>query len=104
MSLENKTKKSTIGIREVTIIIEPLTSSEAREMYPYRPFDKYSESRFGGNNLFDDTALLLNGLAARCEMCQAPTKKEYLAPNCPDCDGRSEYHGTNPREPRQTAD
>jgi len=104
MGLEGKTKKSIMSIREVTVVIEPLTPSEAREMYPYRPFSKYSESRFGGNNLFDDAALLLNGHAARCGMCKAPTKKEYLAPHCPDCDGRSEYNGTNQREPKKTAD
>ena len=83
--------------REVTVVIKPLTRDEAREMFPYRPYSKDSESRFGGNDLYDDFCLLLNGLAKRCGLCQAPTRIKYLNPNCPDCDGRSEYNGTDPR-------
>lgn len=100
MSLEDKTKKVILGKekpKEVTIVTTPLTQAEARQIFLYRPFSKYAESIFGGDNLYDDVCLLLNGLAQRCEMCQAPTKKEYLSPHCPDCDGRSEYNGTNPR-------
>lgn len=100
MGLEDKTQKVIIGNeskKQVTIVIEPLTQNEARQMFPYRPDTKYSESRFGGNELCDDIALLLNGSAERCKMCGAPTRKKYLNPNCPDCDGRSEYNGTNPR-------
>jgi hypothetical protein len=97
MSLEEKTQKAVLGGKEVTIVVKPLTQSEAREMFPYRPYNKYTESRFGGNNLYDDVCLLLNGLAERCPMCQAPTKNDYLNPNCPDCDGRSERNGTDPR-------
>ena len=83
-----------------TVVIKPLTQEEARKMYHYRPFSKYSESRFGGNNLFDDFCLILNGDAKRCNMCIAPTVKKYLIEDtCPDCDGRSEYNGTNPRTP-----
>lgn len=70
----------------------PLTREEARELFPYRPYSKYAESRFGGNELADDVALLLNELAKRCQICLAPTRNEYLVDNlCPDCDGRSEY-------------
>lgn len=100
MGLEDKTQKITRGKtdkREVIVIKTPLTLNEAREMFPYRPASKYAESRFGGNNFEDDECLLLNGHAERCGTCQAPTKREYLSPNCPDCDGRSEYNGTNPR-------
>lgn len=100
MGLEDKTQKIVYGEkrkREVTIVIKPLTQDESREMFPYRPHDKYSESRFGGNNLVDDIALLLTGLAKRCKMCQAPTKIAYSSPYCPDCDGRSEYNGKDPR-------
>jgi len=33
-------------------------------------------------------------------MCQAPTRNKYLIKSvCPDCDGRSEYNGTDPRAP-----
>ncbi len=100
MNLEDKTKKQIMKGKEVTIIITPLTINEAQQMFPYRPHNKYSESRFGGNNLYDDTALLLNDRAKRCEMCHAPKKTEYLNPYCPDCDGRSEYNGANPKVKR----
>lgn len=83
--------------RKVWIAVRPMTKAQARKAYPYRPASKYSESRFGGNNLYDDVCLLLNGLATRCKTCQAPTKNDYLNNGmCPDCDGRSEYNGTNP--------
>jgi hypothetical protein len=99
MDLADKTKKATIGNppKEVIIVVASLTQSEARQMFPYRPYNKYSESRFGGNELVDDFALILNGDAIKCPMCQAPTKNIYLSPYCPDCDGRSEYNGTDPR-------
>ena len=100
MSLEDKTKKKIHGERkkEVTIVTSSLTKEEAREMFPYRPHNKYSESRFGGDNLIDDFALLLNGGAIKCIMCKAPTMKGYIMnKKCPDCDGRSEYNGTDPR-------
>lgn len=97
MRREGKTKKKD----GATVVAKPLTQREARKMFPYRPHSKYSESRFGGNGLEDDFALLLNGFAKRCGMCRAPTRNEYLSPYsyCPDCDGRSEHNGTDPREP-----
>jgi len=86
------------GSKEVTIIVIPLTKEEAREMYSYRPNSPYSESRFGGNNMTDDPALLLGGDAKGCKMCLAPTRVKYLTEDiCPDCDGRSEYNGNDPR-------
>ena len=101
--LEEKIRKNTIdhgkGKFEVTVVVSKLTQEEAREMFPYRPYNKYSESRFGGNTLYDDECLLITGLAKRCPMCRAPTKKEYLNSSCPDCDGRSEYNGEDPRKP-----
>ena len=101
MNLEDKTKK--INYRdtgkEVTVVTETLTKEEAREMFPYRPFNKYAESGFGGNNMVDDFALLLNEDAKRCGGCNAPTRNKYLINSyCPDCDGRSEYKGTDPRK------
>lgn len=101
MNLGDKTEKRIIGNSkkmEVTIVTKPLTKKEAREMFPYRPHSRYSESRFGdGNTISDDFALLLNGKSKRCGMCQAPTRTEYLINKaCPDCDGRSEYNGKNP--------
>ncbi len=79
MELEEKTKKIILdgknGKMQVIIVCENLTKEEARRMFPHRPLNKYSESRFGGNNLADDFALLLNGCAKRCPICQAPTKK-----------------------------
>jgi hypothetical protein len=90
-------KETKSGI--LTIAVKPMTREQAREAYPYRPASKYSESRFGGNTLYDDICLLLNGLAARCRMCQAPTKNQYLVEGmCPDCNGRSQANGTNPHE------
>ena len=100
MSLEHKTERKFYGEsqKEVTVVVFPMTVEESRIMFPYRPRSNYAESMFGGNNLVDDTALLLNGLAKRCKMCKAPTKLKYLdESSCPDCDGRSEYNGRNPR-------
>ncbi len=101
MELIDKIEKRIIGEerKEVTVVRTSLTETEAREMYPYKPYNKYSESRFGiGNPMTDDIALLLSGDSKRCKMCTAPTRKGYLIDNiCPDCDGRSEYVGENPR-------
>ena len=87
-------------IREgVGVVIQPMTKKEARTLFLYRPFSKYAESRFGGNVLVDDMALLINELATLCRMCAAPTKNMYLINGtCPDCDGRSERNGKNPRK------
>ncbi|GAI11279.1 unnamed protein product [marine sediment metagenome] len=104
MNLTDKIEQRTVdfgkGNRTVTVVIAPLTKKEAREMFPYRPYHrKYAESKFGGNTRTDDSALLLSEDARRCVMCTAPTRKEYLEENvCPDCNGRSEYNGVNPRE------
>jgi hypothetical protein len=100
MKLKGMTERRVMGDdeREVTVVIKQLTQEQARQMYPYRPYNKYSESRFGGNTLVDDVALVLNGQAMRCSMCKAPTLLRYLKDAvCPDCDGRSEYSGTDPR-------
>ena len=102
MDLENYIEKRVIGgkdKKEVTVVVKPLSSiEESRKMYPYRPTSKYAESRFGGDEFCDDFALFLNNLAERCSMCRAPTMKKYLDVGCcPDCDGRSEYNGFNPR-------
>lgn len=98
MNLTDKTRKELIRHKEVIVVTEPLTAEDARDMFPYRPRNKYSESRFGGNSLTDDEALLLGGDAMRCKMCSAPTRITYLKEGiCPDCDGRSECNGINPR-------
>jgi|GEM_PF-6017154 len=83
---------------EVKVAIKPMTEEQAREAYPYRPYSKYSESYFGGDNMVDDKGLLSGGVAKRCKMCQATTRDRYLNSDgiCPDCDGRSEYNGTDP--------
>jgi len=103
MALTDKVGKRVLegrkGSKEITILVNPLTKEETREMFPYRPNNTYSESRFGGNNMTDDTALLLGGDAKKCTMCLAPTYIKYLIKGiCPDCDGRSEYNGKDPRE------
>ena len=102
MNLTDKTERKEVdfgeGNRTVTIVTTPLTKEEAREMFHYRPMI-YAESRFGGDQLADDVALLLNELAQRCRMCTAPTRKKYLNEEiCPDCNGLSEYSGVNPRK------
>ena len=97
------TKLPFFEIKEgVKVIVRPMTKEEARVTFPYRPFTKYSESRFGGNELYDDTCLLLNSLAVRCKMCQAPTKKEFLCFEVwPDCDGSCEGKaGLDPQLPK----
>ena len=82
---------------EIRIVTESMTKDEARKMFLYRPFSQYSESRLGGNTMTDDVCLLLNGLAQRCKICQAPTRNSYLDNKiCPDCDGRSQRNGVNP--------
>lgn len=67
-----------------------MNKAEARKKFPYRPYSKYGESKWGGNNMVDDTALLLSGDGSRCDSCSAPTRNEYLRNGiCPDCDGRA---------------
>lgn len=85
--------------KKVKVIISEMTKEEARHIFQYRPHSKYSESRFGGNEYSDDKCLLLNGDATFCKMCGSPTANRYLIKDvCPDCDGRSEYHGTDPHK------
>ncbi len=97
--LFTRTKFRDSGV-DVWVAAHPMTRDQARQTYPYRPESKYSESRFGGNTLYDDVCLLLSGRASKCIMCQAPTQNKYLENRiCPDCDGRSEYNGKNPHLP-----
>jgi hypothetical protein len=43
-------------------------------------------SRWGGNELMDDVALVLNGLGARCQTCTRVTRNQHLQDGkCPDC-------------------
>lgn len=84
----------------VKVITRPLTKEESRKVFPYRPFSRYAESHFGGNNLVDDTALILNKIAVSCKMCGAPTVNRFLvAGTCPDCNGVSESNGFDPHLP-----
>jgi len=83
----------------VKVIVRPMTGDEARVIFPYRPLSKTVESNFGGDQDYDDICMLINRIAMRCKMCQAPTKKEHLENGtCPDCDGRSERSGTDPHK------
>lgn len=85
--------------RIAKVAIKPMDEEQARQAYTYRPYSKYSESRWGGNTLIDDVCLVINNEAHRCKMCQAPTKKKYLEDDvCPDCDGRAECNGYNPHQ------
>lgn len=81
----------------VWVAIRPMTKEEARKAYLNRPESKYAETLFGGNNMTNDSALLLGGEATYCNMCQAPTVNKHLREGiCPDCDGRSQKNGRNP--------
>lgn len=51
-----------------------------------------SANPWGGNELADDTCLLLNGVAARCADCHRVTRNCFLENGlCPDC--YKEKHG-----------
>jgi len=93
-------KRKTPSGQEYWVAVRPMTKEQARQAYPYRkPYSKYAESMFGGDTYCDDECLLLNRLAGRCRMCQAPTRRRFGVNGvCPDCDGRSELNGTNPHE------
>jgi len=48
--------------------------------------NKYGSSRWGGNRLVDDVALLLNNDGKECCECERITRNEYLFEGlCPDC-------------------
>lgn len=81
----------------VKVIKRPLLKEESRKIFPYRPFSKYAESRFGGDDLADDEALIKSRIAVPCKMCDAATKNNHLLYGvCPDCDGRAEAWGRDP--------
>lgn len=85
--------------REVLVALFPMSKEDARKAYPYRPFFKdFAESRFGGNEMHSDKELLDNKEAAKCAVCEAPTKRIYLDDEgiCPDCNGLAELNGDNP--------
>ena len=54
-----ETKK--VNGRNVLVAVVPMTMEQARQAYPYRPYSRYAESKFGGNTHYDDFAVLLNG-------------------------------------------
>ena len=86
--------------KTVKVITRSLTLEESRREFPYRPFSKFAESRFGGNSLLPDETLLSIRGAKRCNLCHAPTKKSYLTFGvCPDCSGIAEIEGKDPRSP-----
>lgn len=91
---------------DVLVVHIPMTRELAREEFPSRPFDskatKLVESRYGGVG-YDggDLEMMMNKEGAKCRMCDAPTKKQFLVDGiCPDCDGRAEVQGNDPRLPR----
>jgi len=86
--------------KPVKVITVPMTLEQARQVFTGRPFTKYAETCFGGNQLADDKCLLINGDATRCKKCQAPTlNKRLLEGVCPDCNGLSEFYGRDPHRP-----
>lgn len=87
-------EKNNIPITQI-----PMTKEEARKIFPYRPFSKFAESRYGGNNLLSDKDLLHRGHAKLCFICTAPTKRTHLKNNvCPDCISSTEKENKNPKE------
>ena len=54
------------------------------------PPEKCKDNLWGGDECYDDTCLLLNGLAKRCSRCKRVIRIEYLIKQdtqdfCPDC-------------------
>lgn len=93
---------------DVLVVITPMTKAQARGEFPYRPFEpkptKLVESRYGGVG-YDggDLEMMMNKKGAKCLMCEAPTKNEFLVEGvCPDCDGRAEAQNNNPRTLRSS--
>lgn len=100
---EEKEVVGELGRKKILVAKEPMTQEQARLVYPYRPYNKYAESHWGGDTYYDDVCLLLNSLAKRCKMCHAPTKNKLLDKEgrCPDCNGDAHYssgrtRGINP--------
>ncbi len=91
---------------KVKVIIDPMTLDESRGQFPYRPFKENSESVWLINEQnLPEWLLILNGKAIRCGKCYAATEIRYLKYSsktlvCPDCDGRAEASGLDPRLPR----
>ncbi|MDP1689355.1 MAG: hypothetical protein Q8L47_04495 [bacterium] len=51
---------------------------------------KLTDNPYGGDELMDDIALLLNDMAKRCTTCKRVVRKKYLKERnefnyCPDC-------------------
>jgi hypothetical protein len=88
---------------KVKVIIDPMALDESRKEFPYRPFKENSESVWLINEQnLPEWLLILNGKAIRCGKCYATTEIEYLKYSsktlvCPDCDGRAEASGLDPR-------
>lgn len=85
---------------EFLVVIKPMTKEQARIAFPGRPYSKYAETRFGGDELADDFSLLLSGRAVRCATCQAPSIPGFLDDlmMCPECNGRLENVGCDPHK------
>ncbi len=89
------------GIRDgVKVILEPMIRDEARKIFPYRPIkDGVAESNHCGWPLYRDDEELMKKHARPCAMCTAPTLRTHLINMiCPDCDGRAERAGKDPRK------
>ena len=107
---EEKKKEWRRRLSQAKKVKKPMTLEKSRKLYPaIRPFlvkngEVIAESIFGGTKRLDggpiigDIALLKSGDGAPCTMCTAPTENIYLHDGtCPDCDGRSEANGADPR-------
>ncbi len=99
--------KELVPGQKLRVIIDPMTLEESRQQFPYRPFAKNSESIYLTNEKnLPEWLLILNGKAIRCGTCYAATDIKYLKETsksllCPDCDGRSELYGLDPRSSRR---
>ncbi len=85
----------------VRVIIRPMTREQAREIFLYRPVKEgQAESKHCGYPLLLDSHELVKRHARPCKWCTALTLRIHLVSgSCPDCDGRSELSGFDPRKP-----
>lgn len=95
-----------VDCQDVLVVHTPMTREQAREEYPGRPHEptktRLVESRYGGVGYAGgDVEMMMNKEGVKCAMCEAPTKKDFLKEGvCPDCDGRAEAQGNDPRRPQ----
>lgn len=85
-----------INGKKVKILTRRMEREDARKVFPYRPYSKYSESLFGGDERDDDIHLIVSMEATWCGLCNAPTRNQCLHDGiCPDCERWAELEGVH---------